>query len=1121
MKLKLYPPLACCREILQKFRQYALLLCLPVFFFFQARGQTGVPKVTLSDKNKPLSEIFDQIKKQTGYTFFYNNKNLKLQPSASIEIRNGSIEEAMNRLLANRPFTFSIVKRTIVITDLQVPSGTSVTKKENISIVGVVLDTLNKPISGATVKVRKTNQVTLTDPYGAFALKGVDPDAIIDISFIGYALKSVKASDVHFRTYLQEAVSQLDAVEVLAYGKTSQRLTTGSQTTITAAQLAVSPAPNILEAMQGLVPGMTITERGGNVSSNFVVTLRGMNTLNSDADPTNASVPYINSPLILLDGFPLAGPNSSFLGLAVSNNSSASMVDNGMSILYTLNPADVESVTVLKDAAATSIYGSRGANGVILITTKRAKGGKLNVSVSANYGLSAPSNKLKLMNTQEYLAMRREAFQNDIKAGLGSPDVNSAPDLLTWDPNRDIDWQKVLLGSKPNYNAQFTVSGGTGLTTLLANGSYNNSFAGYSGVPNDLVSQYKETRTTFSVASATQTADNRFSIRTRMAVSNSNSFLPSSDLSSLIFLAPNAPDLFAGGQPNWTGWQVPNGNYNLPDAVANMVNPSSTTLTSINAGAEISYDIIKQLTLRVSGSYANSAVNGYQVAHSNASTVPSTRAVYAQFGLLRSSNFYNNQSNNWSTEANLSYTKQLGKHRFNILGGLSFLQNNQTLSSSSVSGYASDVLERTPDGGTAYAPGSNTVDVNKLASVYGQAGYNFNDKYLVNLSGRRDGSSTFGANKQWGNFASVSGAWIFSSEDWLKWLTTNKIFSFGKLRVSYGTTGNPVNSNYQYLANYTTGNNYVYEGIAGLGLARISNPDVQWSTVTKLNGGLDFGFLNDQLTLSADYYRNRTSNMILNGATTAVVGNNFVIANFPGVIQNQGFEASLSYRSATKKAVTWMSSINIAVNHNVLVSFPNIGLLAGYSSTYKVGQSINRVLLSNYGGVDPATGAVAATGGTTQGYNLLPAFSGGFQQQISYKGLSLTLNFEYAKEQGVLNALTNAGATPGAFDANQLSGFFDHRWQKAGDVTNIPAFSTISTYAQVSYYNSAAFFGDISFIHLSNARLNYAVPQPVLRRLKFTAISLFASGSNLFTITKYKGLQPQRTMLTGGANVTF
>jgi hypothetical protein len=265
--------------------------------------------------------------------------------------------------------------------------------------------------------------------------------------------------------------------------------------------------------------------------------------------------------------------------------------------------------------------------------------------------------------------------------------------------------------------------------------------------------------------------------------------------------------------------------------------------------------------------------------------------------------------------------------------------------------------------------------------------------------------------------------------------------------------------------------------------------------------------------------------MLLSGATTAVVGSTSAVANFPGVVQNRGFEGILSYRSDPKKAVTWMSSINIAFNRNILVSFPNLGLLAGYSAAYKVGQSIDRELVPYFGKspVNPATGmlnnALLSTAPLV-GYNGLPAFSGGFQEQVAYKGFPLSVYFDYAKEQGLENVLVSPGLTPGVFNANQLAGVFNNRWQKPGDVTNIPAFST-SIGNLGSYYSSNAFFGDISFIHLSNARLSYSIPPTILKRLQLSNIGLFISGSNLLYFSKYKGLDPQRLLLSSGLNVTF
>ncbi|NOW96056.1 SusC/RagA family TonB-linked outer membrane protein [Mucilaginibacter sp. SG564] len=1116
----------------QKYRN--LLLGVPLFLcLIFVASVANAQSITASFKNAPLKSVIKELRKQSHYSFFIAEDLLNTAQPVTLSVQKENLKSTLDLIFKDSPLTFIIEDRSVTITEKDKKPGKQKSSSASVTALGLVYNEDHDPLEGATIRVKNKDLTTTTQRGGVFTLPGVEEGDLLQVTYIGYAPETLSVTGKYQIVNLKRAQSELDEVQVIFNGKTSLRSSTGSQVTITHEQLAVSPSPNIIEALAGLVPGLTITQNGPNASANYAITLRGTNAL-----PVNGSsdlLPYVNQPLILLDGFPIAqmpgttgGPSSS--GQLGTFSKSSSQSANGLSALFSLNPADIESVTVLKDADATAIYGTRGANGVIIITTRKAKGGDLVASASVLYGLSTYARKLDLMNTDQYLAMRRQAYKTDGK----SPTASDGPDLLTFSQTQNTNWQKELLGSKPTYTANFSVSGGKGTTTFIANGGYFYSDGGVKGAPSATLRDYNEKRTSFSLSTQSVSANGRLHLDSYFGISVVNNDLPAGSLESLIFLAPNAPSLFdAQGNPNFAGWAEKGAVY--PGSAPGVFLPTNTKNTATNANIKFGYEILKGLIFNLESGYSINNINSFFESSSLYTTNPSTVALYASIGLgtssFRSSSFNYGTISNFTLEPNLNYNRKIGKGYLNALAGISYNDQAYNTQSFAASGFTNDYLERSLVAAGSITPSAN-LDQQKLASAYARLNYSYNARYILMVSGRRDGASTFGPDKRWGSFGSVGGAWVFSDEEFLKKMKSD-FFSFGKLRSSYGITGTPVNSSFGYLSTFTAGSGYTYEGQSTFNITQASNPDIRWSQTKKLDIGTDLGFLNDQLVVAGDVYRSLTDDQIVTTNLGSVTGLNSQVINLPAKVQNKGLEISISYRSEAMHKLTWYLAGNIAFNANKLVSFPNLKTSA-FANFYDVGQPIGRVRVYNLPPLNSQTGVYDYTN-IPPNYvfvNFAPKFAGGIQQGINYKGFSLSLNYEYRSQAG-FNSYSQ-GAVLGSYQSgigNQLVNVGKDSWKSPGDQTIFPKLS--NSYTSSFFLNSQWLETQVFYISLKNARLGYTLPKSAMKKIGINSLGFNLAGNNLFYITNYKGPNPEspnptittgsllRRQFSAGINATF
>ena len=772
---------------------------------------------------------------------------------------------------------------------------------------------------------------------------------------------------------------------------------------------------------------------------------------------------------------------------------------------------DIDNIEVLKDADATSIYGSRGANGVILITTKKGKAGKTKIDLNFYSGIGEVTRTMQFMNTQQYLAMRREAYKNDNAV----PQPADGPDLLLWDTTKYTNWQKMLIGgTSHSTNAQATLSGGNEQTQFLIGTNYQHETTVF---PGDLGDSRADVHLNLNHSSM----DKSLSFAVTASYSNDVNNQIQADLFSFTNLPPDAPSPYdASGKLQWS---QNGGSFSNP--LAYLLQTYVATTDNFIGNTNISYKILPGLLFKVDGGYTYTQLNQVATAPVASQNPLYNPTSYAQFG--------NNNIKSWIIEPQLTYTRQLGKGTLESLVGVSQQQQVTNGTSTYATNYSNDALIASVSGAGTTTSSSDYSEY-RYQAIFARLHYNWDGKYIINLTGRRDGSSRFGPGKQYANFGAAGAAWIFSEERFVK--DALPFLSFGKLRSSYGITGNDQIGDYKYLDTWRA-TTYAYQGTTGLQSFRLYNPDYAWEINKKEEGGIDLGFINDRVLLSVDYFNSRSSNQLVNYTLPTQTGFSGILENLPALVQNAGWEFSLNTVNLDNHAFKWTSSFNLTAAKNKLLDFPGLSN-STYANTYVVGQPLNIVKLFHYTGVDPATGIYQYSGTSNPTdkniiEDLTPKFYGGLSNTFSYKRFELSFLFQFVKQNGYTfyRQNFNGGTFPGAENNEPVSVL--NRWQVPGDVKpigiyttglNAQQFTAITNFAQ-----SDAVVGDASFIRLKNVSFSYKLKERTIKFLKASNAEVYLRGQNLLTITNYFGADPENKnsalppikLIVAGIRVTF
>ncbi|WP_417445289.1 SusC/RagA family TonB-linked outer membrane protein [Joostella sp.] len=951
-------------------------------------------------------------------------------------------------------------------------------------ITGVVTDVYGTPIQGVNVEIKNTTLGTFTNKEGIFYLEAIPTDVLV-FKYLGFkSIEVVVGSSEKLSIVLEEDVTNLDAVTVNAgYYTVSEKERTGNIASISAVDIEKQPVNNPLGAMQGYMSGVNIIQDTGVPGGGYEIQVRGKNFINGGTEP-----------LYIIDGVPFG---SQSLGVP---ELSAGINNGNISPLNAINPTDIESIEVLKDADATAIYGARGANGVVLITTKKGVAGTTQFKANVSSSLGSVSHFLNLMNTPEYLELRNEAVIND---GYGELLENPAydfvwPDLKTWDQNRYTNWQKELIGGTAyRNNAQLSVSGGSAQTQFLISGAYQKETTVFPGNAN-----YKKYSLRSNINHVSK--DDRFTIGMTGSYTIEDNQMPRTDLTSSAYrLPPNAPELYTeDGNINWEDNTWDNPLAVLADDYKAQIH---TLLTNIN----MSYRLLPSLKVMANLGYNQYQISSYKLLL-NTSRNPSFGFTPENYSSITTNE---SSRDSWIVEPQLQWEKKWGMIALDVLVGTTFQRQTSEQLVLKGTGFPNNSLIHNIAAANELEVRNSSDSEYNYQAFFGRINFKLDNKYILNITGRRDGSSRFGPDKQYGNFGAVGLAWLFSDE---AFLAANDVLSFGKLRGSYGTTGSDNIGDYQFLSTYNvTGNDY--DGTLVLEPSGLSNPLFGWEVNKKMEFALELGFFKDRILLNTAWYQNRSSNQLVGIPLAATTGFSSLTGNLDATVQNSGWEVDLFSKNLNGNDFQWTTTFNISMPKSKLLEFPNLEN-STFAARYVIGQPITIQKLYNATGVDPDTGIYQFEDYNDDGTissledrqwieDTAPDFYGGLGNTFTYKNLSLDVFFQF-KKQKAYNYLRQQAA-PGL--KNNASVAFLDRWQQPGDQSSLMMATSglnASLIPSRDYYRqSNKTISDASFMRLRNVTLNYAIPSKANENL---SINIYLQGQNLWTLTGFDGPDPEQ-----------
>lgn len=944
----------------------------------------------------------------------------------------------------------------------------------------------NQPLSGVSVSQEGSDQTAVTTIQGSYQLLITGENPILIFRHPEYAEQRISANNQSvINLTLDQKVKGIEEVVINAgYYKVKDKERTGSIAKISAKDIENQPVTNVLSAAQGRMAGVSITQSSGVPGGGYDIQIRGRNSLrnknNSEIDG--------NQPLYVIDGVPFGSEMTSLYSTVI-------LPGRSINPLNSINPNDIEKMEILKDADATAIYGSRGANGVVLVTTKKGRSGKVGLTFNTSYGLSSIISNLKMMDTQQYLSMRKQAFANNNISQYPATayDVNG-----TWDQNRYTNWPKTLLGNlATSSNTQLSVNGGSETTSFLLSMGHNEQTTVF-----DQDFRYKSSNLSSQISHRSK--DQKFNINISNTFSIQKNNVVRSDVTKQAYnLSPNAPALYTGdGSLNWQ-----NNTFANPVAAFNATysNENKQFLNSLN----MQYELFDNFQLKVSGGINYQTFNELSL-QPNTMYNPAFAAGQSSATSTASKNSQNRFS--FIIEPQLNYTYLKGNHKFDVLAGGTFQREVNEQGSIVGIGFESNLFIENIGAAKTKNVADQIKSEYRYGAVFGRLNYQFMNRYILNVTGRRDGSSRFGANKKFANFGAVGAAWLFDQENLFKdleWL------SFGKLRGSFGTAGSDNIGDYQYLDTYTVSSAHLYNGITGLIPSKLYNPDYSWEKTTKLEAALELGFFKNRLNLTAAWYRNRSTNQLIGYQLPAVTGFNSVLSNLNAEVENRGWELELSGKPLNG-IVKWETGFNISFPKNRLISFPGLEG-STYSNQFMIGQSTSIIKLYQLEGINPQTGSYVFTDFNGDGKISTPddnrtvedttvKYFGGWNNSFNFKNWNLSFLFQFVSQRS--RNYNSIITVPGSMNNQPVEVL--NVWSSGNPDGIYMPYSSVTNPLHNLFQNSTAAVSDASFIRLKNIQLSYTIP---LRESFFKNVRVYFQGQNLLTFTKYFGVDPEFTVV--------
>lgn len=946
-------------------------------------------------------------------------------------------------------------------------------------------------LPGVNVVVKGTTQGVITDIQGRFSLE-VPQNSTIVFSFVGYKSKEITyTGQTNLEIVMEDEAKELGEIVVMGYSSVEKRDITGSVSSVKASAFKDISLNGIDQALQGQAAGVQVTQSSGTPGGGISVRIRGVTSISAG-----------NRPLFIVDGIPVETG-------AISGRSYGGQTDNALSLI---NPNDIESIEVLKDASTKATYGSRASNGVVVIKTKRGKDAKTRITFDLQRGLIDPVKKLELLNATQLLELQREAVTNSGQNPDGFGLIPGVTDGV------DTDWQDEVLRTGILQQYQLSVTGGDNNTAFYISGGYrdeegiqlNNKFSRLSAVIN-----------------LDQKLAEKLSIGTNLSISRSlnkrvkgDNFLDgvySGAVKSLPYFVPYDENgaIVGPGSPLYADFP----NFN---PVGQAVLPRFDVITAkLLGGVNATYTFSKELKLKaqISLDYNNVTEDNYE------SSQTAIGGVLSGVGGQGYGVFNANTSSTVNSFVTLSYSKSFqDKHQFSALLGGELYQTFATGGSVQGRLFPSDDFTYITSAGIVDAGSSLKSPPHTIASLFGEANYDYEDRILAKISFRADGSSNFGPNNKFGYFPAASVGWRISEEKFFK----SSLITDLKVRASFGYTGNERIGAFQYLATWGTA---TYSGSSGVTPNNVDNPNVKWESTQDTNLGVDIALWSGRLQASIDAYYSRTSDLLLTRPYPTTTGFAGIIDNV-GDMENRGIEFSLTSVNL-EGPIRWTTNFNISKNLNkVLFLADSIPLFRGYSAEgvdatniIKEGEPMGTFWGMNFLGVDPATGDAIYEDRNGDGIinnsdamvigNAQPDFIGGITNTLGYKGFDLSFFFQFSVGNDVLNLSKATFVNMGADIENNQSVDALRRWKEPGDITDVPRYELSST---LNNLHSNRLLENGSYLRLKNVSIGYNLPARITNRLMLENLRLYATATNIWTYTKYTGSDPEVSTLDGSVS---
>lgn len=1066
--------------------------------------QANAQKISFKEGNISLKQAFQKIEDVSKYKIAYNETQLDMNKTVRLDQTNKDVLDILSEILSGTGYIYSVKDNYIIITSDQQQK-----KQKTKKITGLVIDENGEPVIGANVIEKGTTNGTVTDIDGRYSLS-VPESSVLTVSYIGYADKEVRVgTGTIIDVSLLEDTQALDEVVVVGYGTMKKSDLTGSVVNVNQEQLRNLPTTSIDQKLVGQVAGVQIQQVSGAPGAGTAIKIRG-----------NGSISAGNDPLYVVDGMPYSSGFNQNL--------------NPMSFI---NPNDIESITVLKDASSTAIYGSRGANGVIMITTKRGNYDQTDVSVSSMVGVQQVPQKgrPKMMNQYQFAELQREKIGMKVRQMEKREPTNAdypaeyLPENLK---GEGTDWYDLILQNALIQEHTISVNkGGKESRLNFSMGYYNQEgvlkYTGlerYSGkltMESNLGKHVKvgaSLQPTFIQQKRTNTNANRDDV-VGVATWGNPVMSPYDEDGNLI------PYIQSPASKYHSAWSFMNPLYVLRETVQKQDNFQNLGI------AFIEWEIIQGLKVKSSlnTNFASTKYNQYIPSTVGGSNKPPTA------GTGKSTN-NRGTSFNWLIENTLTYEKTFAKkHRINAMLGYTAQRSKTDNISLNADPYANDLIQ-TINAAQAIKSWGQTIDEWSMVSYLGRINYSYEDKYLLTATFRSDGSSRFGDKNRFASFPSVAAAWRVSEEKFLK---NNPVIDNLKLRFSYGKSGNNNIGNYAHLASVSA-DSYIFSDTQVTGSnVGISNPYLTWEESDQIDAGVDVSLFKNRLSFVLDYYYRRSKNMLLKDVIPAITGFTSQMVN-KGNIRNTGFEISIN-ATPVASAFTWNVNLNLSLNRNKVISLNDNGdrILAGSNdgnSTHVtvVGKPIGQFFGFVFDGLytiedlqnpDVAKNAQAYEGGVRYkdldndgvisdmlDYTIIgnphPDFIYGLTNTFTYKDFDLSIIMNGQCGGKVVNGLRQS--------IDNLQGFFNvgeewvNRWRSADNPGDGRHYGVPPLTPSLGHRMSDLWIEDATYLRISNITFGYSLPQQLMRKTGFIKVCRFyLTAQNLATFTKYSGANPE------------